>query len=197
MQASYGREYTLAQARRSWGRKLVRRAYLNHARSLLKGPTLDFGCGVGELLERLPSGSAGVEYNHSSVEYCRARGLHVDWYDGYADDWSLASCTGRFQSLIVSHVLEHFDEPMPILGKLIAAATGRGIERVLVIVPGRAGFRHDNTHRTFVDRPMLREELARHPAWHEAQAHYFPLPIESAGNWFTYNELHFLAVRTR
>lgn len=195
MQANYGQAYTLAQAQRSWPRKLVRRAYLNHARNLVEGPTLDFGCGVGELLERLPEGSAGVEYNPATVEYCRSRGLRVDWYDGYADDWSLSSCDGRYRSLVISHVLEHFDEPMPIFGKLLRAAFTRGIERVLVIVPGRAGFRHDATHRTFVDLGMLAGELAKHADWRKAQSHYFPFPIESAGDWFTYNELHFLVVR--
>ena len=76
-QTAYDKRYADYQANRSALRKLVRRAYLRSAEDLLQGATLDFGCGICELLERLPDGSVGLEYNKQTVKYCNERGLRV------------------------------------------------------------------------------------------------------------------------
>ena len=54
---------------------------LAFARQLADGPTLDYGCGAGELLELLPAGSEGAEVNREAVEYCRSKGLRVSQTD--------------------------------------------------------------------------------------------------------------------
>ena len=190
--------YTEYQSQRSWLRKTVRRAYLESARSLLRGPTLDFGCGIGELLARLPPGSIGIEYNEATVAYCRERGLDVRWYDGLADDWrlSLLSESAGHKSMVVSHVLEHFDAPMEILSALLAAAKRLGIEHVLVIVPGRAGYRIDSTHRTFVDRPMLVDDSVFAASGFElTMARHFPIDFRALGDFFPHHELQVLFTR--
>lgn len=189
-EAEYDERYTQYQLQRSWLRKFVRKAYLKRAARQLHGPSLDFGCGVGELLRWLPPGSRGLEYNRATVDYCRANGLDVDHYDGFGDDWSLSGLSPQdgLKSMVVSHVLEHLDGPGAILRKLLAAAARLGIDRVLVIVPGKAGYRMDPTHRTFVDEGMVRENL---PApWRAVDAFHFPVPLRAAGDVFVYNELH-------
>src|SRR5690554_2065072 len=162
MATDFDQSYTEYQTDRNFFRKLVRRAYLRSARTQLAGATLDFGCGVGELLSRLPEGSKGLEYNHATVEHCRRKGLDVDWYDGNQDGWKLSVIDPgrRFRSMLISHVLEHLDEPMGVLNRLLEAAAKLDIERVLVIVPGKAGYRIDDTHRTFVDMGMLSSRTA-------------------------------------
>ena len=190
--------YTEYQSQRSWLRKTVRRAYLESARSLLHGPTLDFGCGIGELLARLPSGSIGIEYNEATVAYCRERGLDVRWYDGVADDWrlSLLSESAGLKSMVISHVLEHFETPMEILSALLAAAQRLGIERVLVIVPGRAGYRIDATHRTFIDRPMLEDDsVVAASGFGLTRARHFPIDLRALGDFFPHHELQALFTR--
>src|SRR6476659_9778280 len=139
---SYDARYTRYQLQRSSLRKLVRRAYLQSALSQLQGPTVDFGCGVGELLERLPAGSVGLEINPVSVDHCRASGLDARLYDGYADGWALGvlSPDQGLRSLVISHVLEHLDDPMHILSALLGSCRRLGISRVLVIVPGQRGY---------------------------------------------------------
>lgn len=187
--------YTEYQTQRSWLRKAVRRFYLHSARSLLRGPTLDFGCGVGELLAGLPAGSIGIEYNEVSVEHCRRQGLDVRWYDGYADGWrlSLLPQGSGLRSMVISHVLEHFDEPTNVLPKLLVAAQRLGIERVLVIVPGRAGYKVDATHKTFVDETMLRQEgLTEETDFQLATTRYFPGNLRVFGDWFPHHELQAL-----
>jgi hypothetical protein len=195
--ADFDHGYTEYQSNRSALRKLVRRAYLRSARAQLRGATLDFGCGVGELLSRLPAGSMGLEYNQATVEHCRGKGLSVCWYDGMADDWQLSAVPPgrRFESMVVSHVLEHLDEPMSILQRLLLAGRRLGIGRVLVIVPGRAGYRIDSTHRTFVDRAMLVDpEVTEDTGFSLERARYFPGNVRSIGDWFPHHELQALYV---
>lgn len=195
MTADFDARYTQYQLRRSGLRKAVRSLYLRSALHQLRGPTLDFGCGIGELLERLPAGSKGVEYNPASVAHCRDRSLPVQWYDGQADGWSLSGLPAdwRFQSMVISHVLEHLEAPMEALRGLLQAAGRRGVTRVLVIVPGQAGFRIDATHRTFVDRQMLRS--AEGGDWRAASQRYFPGNWRRLGDHFAHHELQVLLHR--
>lgn len=189
--------YTHYQSDRSGVRKWVRRAYLNSARNQLRGATLDFGCGVGELLSRLPEGSAGLEYNRATVDHCRAQGLDVHWYDGTQDDWQLSAMPPgrRFESMIISHVLEHLDAPASILRRLLGSASRLGVRRVLAIVPGQAGYRIDATHRTFVDRDMLMApNVVQGTGFVAACARHFPIDFRAIGDWFPHHELQVLYV---
>lgn len=192
MNAEYDASYTSRQSDRSWLRKRVRRAYLARAASLVRGPTLDFGCGIGELLGVLPPGSAGLEYNRATVEHCQRAGLPVAWYDGFADDWALrVQLPGEgYESMVLSHLLEHLDEPLEVFLKLLRAARQQGISRVLAIVPGRAGFRIDPTHRTFVDLELLSSpRIEAEAGFRRVHAGYFPGNVRAIGDWFAYHEL--------
>jgi hypothetical protein len=194
MTEDFGSNYLEYQLNRSSLRKLVRRAYLRKAASHLTGPTLDFGCGIGLLLQRLPAGSRGVEYNETSVAYCRDQGLSVMYYDGFADDWSLGTLPAdwQFESMVISHVLEHLDSPMEILRKLLCAVHKRGVCKALVIVPGQAGFHIDATHRTFVDIEMLRSASLEPLGWNISSVGWFPGNIRALGNYFPHHELQVL-----
>lgn len=197
MMTDFDASYTEYQTHRSWLRKWVRKLYLRSAATQLKGPTLDFGCGVGELLERLPSESRGVEYNPATVEFCRRRGLPVDAYDGFSDGWQLSAVAPdvRFESMVISHVLEHLEQPAEVLHRLLLAAGARGIRCVLVIVPGRAGYRIDSTHRTFVDAELLAlPEIVAETGFHLERSQYFPGDFRQIGNWFPHHELQVLYV---
>lgn len=195
MNTKFDARYTEYQSNRSLLRKLVRRIYLRSAAAQLQGPTLDFGCGIGELLRRLPAGSRGLEYNEATVDFCRAAGLAVDAYDGFRDDWALGALPAevRFQSMVISHVLEHLENPVEVLRKLMLAARSRGVERVLVIVPGQAGFRIDATHRTFVDMALLSaSSVAADTGFLLHCARYFPGDFRKLGDWFPHHELQVL-----
>lgn len=198
MPMDFDADYTRYQTERSLLRKWMRRAYLRSAASQLSGPTLDFGCGVGELLQRLPPGSRGLEYNTATVVYCQHIGLPVQAYDGFADDWTLGvlpqDC--RLESMVISHVLEHLDAPMDILHKLLNAAVRHGVRKVLVIVPGRAGYRIDATHRTFVDRGMLMQAaVTAGSGFSVRSARWFPGNFRSIGDWFAHHELQVMFER--
>jgi SAM-dependent methyltransferase len=188
--ATYDQAYTEYQTRRSAWRRWIRRYYLRKAAGLTRGPALDFGCGVGELLKLLPSGSMGLEYNQATVDHCRRIGLDVSRYDGFVDDFSLEGIRwqGRANTLYLSHVLEHFEDPMHILRRL-AESVSENMQRIVVIVPGLAGFRIDPTHRTHVDLPMIEATVREMPQWIISDRQYFPLNACRAGDFFPYNEL--------
>lgn len=194
MSAQYDKAYTDYQTQRGGFRRLVRRLYMNKARSLLTGRTLDLGCGVGDLLSQLPQGSLGLEYNRATVDHCQQCGLPVQWYDGQADGWQLtpARASGPFQSLVISHVLEHFDHPAPVLQALAKHSPHLGISQMLIIVPGSAGFASDPTHRTMIDMPWIQRVLQTMPEWKPIHAAYFPINWAAIGNYFTHNELQVL-----
>jgi hypothetical protein len=199
MNIEFDQRYTAYQANRSAVRRVVRRLYLRSAELQLSGPTLDFGCGVGELLARLPAGSMGLEYNQATVEYCLSKGLDVSRYDGFADEWGLSGIAAgrRFESMVISHVLEHLGEPMTILSKLMVAARRLGVVRVLAIVPGRAGYRLDATHRTIVDSAMLTDNQAvRAAGFTLERQRYFPGNLRFLGDWFPHHELQALFIRS-
>lgn len=188
----YGEDYTTYQLDRSRLRKLVRHFYLESAARKVRGPTIDFGCGVGELLRRLPAGSLGLEINPISVEHCLKQGLAASVYEGDGDQWALTTLTPEqgLQSLIISHVLEHLHQPMDKLASLLAACKRLGISRVLVIVPGARGYASDATHRTFVDLPMLSDLKITAGTGFSIHAHqYFPGNVKSLGRLFPHHEL--------
>lgn len=192
MTSDFGSAYTKYQLDRSFLRKRVRKLYLRRAATQLAGPTLDFGCGVGELLELLPKGSKGLEYNPVTVAHCRQRGLDVDSYDGFEDDWKLSVLPPdqKFRCMVISHVLEHLDDPIGIFCKLLNSARCHGVERVLVIVPGKAGFRIDPTHRVFVDQAMVADPaVAQRTGFKCVNTAYFPGDLRWIGDVFPHHEL--------
>jgi len=195
---AYDRRYTDYQSRRSALRKWIRGFYLRSAARLVHGPTIDFGCGVGEFLRELPAGSVGLELNEATVAHCQAQGLDVLHYDADTDDWALgplAARTQRFGSLSICHVLEHLDRPVEYFRKLLLAARRLGVDRVLVIVPGRSGFASDDTHLTFVDLPMLSDPaVVAGTGFAMGNSHYFPGNVRRFGDFFPHHELRVVFV---
>lgn len=172
---------------------------LRSAAALLDGPTIDFGCGVGELLRELPPGSTGLEINQATVEHCRRHGLDVMHYDALSDGWSLSTLAGegrRYRSMVISHVLEHLDQPLVAFNSLLKAARRLGVHRVLVIVPGKVGYASDPTHLTFVDAPMLESaDAVASTGFGHAKTQYYPLNKRAIGDIFIYHELRVLYER--
>ena len=83
----YAQEYFDYLQNRSIVRRQIRKLYLNHIRSFCVEETIDFGCGIGELLSLLPEGSIGFEVNHVAVNFCRSKGLKVAHYSPDKDDY--------------------------------------------------------------------------------------------------------------
>ena len=186
----YGRQYTDYQQNRSFVRKQIRQLYLANILSHVSGPTLDLGCGIGELLEKLPKGSLGTEINQESIAYCRQRDLDVIYYDLLEREISFTFLPrNHYLTCIISHVLEHFSAPQNVLENLFPALAEIGVQKIVVVVPGLRGFKSDPTHKKFVDYAFLyRHNLFHTDFYTVTQNRYFPLNISSAGKVFTHNE---------
>lgn len=199
MSNEYGAEYAGQQLarRNSPVRRFVKEAYLRSALREIDGPTVDFGCGAGQLLERLPAGSTGLEVNSVLVADMLARGLDARLYDALEDEFRLSCLVpGRYTTFVASHVLEHFEDAANVLKRLASACERLGIRRLIVIVPGWRGFLHDPTHRTFVDGAYVAtHRLDTLVGFRLLRRRAFPVRYEPFGRLFTYNETVFVWAR--
>jgi len=116
-------------ARRLW-RPLTQRQVVGDWVEL--GPVLDVGCDVGELLSALKARgvqATGIEVSPTAVERCRTRGLDV--IHGTVEDVDLPD--SAYRTITLSHVLEHFPDPVAALKKLWRALEPGG--RIVISVP--------------------------------------------------------------
>lgn len=191
--SEFGAAYAAKQlARRgSFLRRAVRRFYLSNVMKSVDGPAVDVGCGAGQLLERMPPGSLGLEVNPILVHELARMGMNVRLARADLRCIDLTCVEpGRYRTLVLSHVLEHFEAADVVLSKLFADAAALGIERVILVVPGAAGYRSDPTHRTFVNLRFLKEQgLLGGRGFCLRESSYFPGNLEWFGHFFIYHEL--------
>jgi 2-polyprenyl-3-methyl-5-hydroxy-6-metoxy-1,4-benzoquinol methylase len=179
-------EHLSAQGR-GWKRVLdVQLSYRLHLQSLHLGFVLDVGCGVGRNLVNLGGQAAGVGVDHNphSVAIARARGLVA-----YTPEEFEASACARgevFDSLLVSHVLEHLPrrEAVALVRHYLPWLKVGG--RVVLITPQELGFGSDATHVEFTDFKAL-AQIAEEAGLSVQKAYSFPFP-RVFGRVFKYNE---------
>ena len=189
----YGSSYAETQIRRSrsWLRRIVRYVYLGDILRHVRGPCIDFGCGAGDLLARLPPGSLGLEINPSAVEFCRSRHLDVSQYDPDSDHYELKDIPpGTYVNVLFTHVLEHMEDPQAVLRVVLRSCARLGIQRVILTLPCERGFRFDPTHRTFVDEKYLADNgLLDREGFTVSFMGYFPINQKWIGKFYTFHEL--------
>ena len=93
---------------------------------------LDYGCGSGRLLARLPETMEkfGVEINPEAVEAARKRNINIV-EEAVLDN----QYQGAFDYIILTDVFEHLYQPLDLLGKLVNLLAPGG---QLLIVTGNA-----------------------------------------------------------
>ena len=191
MQELYGEEYFGYLQNRGSIRKLVRKIYLRDIRNRCEGKTIDFGCGVGELLKILPAGSVGYEVNPMAVAYCRRSGLDVSLYDPEEDNYEFRFISpGRFTTFTMNHVLEHIPDSASSIKKIFESCARLGIARSVFTVPGIKGYAADKTHRTFIDKKYLSASgILEDEHYQLVEDKYFPFNWGAVGKYFRHNEL--------
>jgi SAM-dependent methyltransferase len=192
--AGYARRLEQLEGAR-WKQLLdVQRPYRWNVRRLCPGFTLDVGCGIGRNLGHLRGNGVGVDHNPAAVATARERGLTAfttDEFDGSAYD-----VPGRFDHLLLAHVVEHCteDEAVALVARYVGDVRPGGT--VVVITPQEAGQRTDATHVTFCDHDVAARILARAGVRVEASGaarRSFPFP-RIVGRVFPYNEFVTTAV---
>jgi SAM-dependent methyltransferase len=185
-QGGYDARYAEYIARRTkLGSWLLEHKIIPNTLAKCRGKIVDFGCGVGDILLRSPPGSIGFDISPSMVERCTKLGLDVRPYDPSADHYCFAAIApGAYQTFLMSHVLEHVPETAEVLRKILSSCMRLDFDRVVIKVPGAAGYKRDATHVTFVDRAWLAANaLLTAPGWQLAELSYYPLDVEWFGRY--------------
>ena len=174
-----------------WKRVLgVQRIYARNLRSLSPGFMLDVGCGIGRNLRAVRGNAVGVDHNAHSVAHARAQGFEAYTPAEFRASRH-ASELGRFDSMLVSHVLEHMSEQEAeaLLASYLPHVRAGG--KLIVITPQERGYASDATHRRFVGFDEL-ERLGLARGLQPRVRRSFPFP-RIVGKVFTYNEFVFVA----
>lgn len=175
-----------------WKRLLdVQAPYRRSLRRLQPGFTLDVGCGLGRNLVHLDGFGVGIDHNEACVAGARSRGLTA--YTPAEFEASDDARPQRFDTLLLSHVLEHLPEKdaTQLVGDYLPYIKDSG--RLIVITPQEAGQRSDPTHVRFVDFDAA-EDLARTFGLRVVARRSHPFP-RATGKVFRYNEFVVVAVR--
>jgi 2-polyprenyl-3-methyl-5-hydroxy-6-metoxy-1,4-benzoquinol methylase len=162
-------------------KRVIPNPYRLNLRRLRMGRVLDIGCGVGRCLAFIDGNGVGIDHNLGSVEECRRRGL-----EAYAPEQFEEIDAGLFDTILLSHVLEHLDAEQgdALVARYLPYLRPRG--RVVLITPQEAGQRSDSTHVRFVDAADSRDLLAGLGA-EGIRCRSFPFP-RWTGRLFLYNE---------
>ena len=165
---------------RSW-KRLIPDPYRWHLRRMGLGRVLDVGCGIGRCLAFLDGNGVGIDHNPTSVEFCRRRGL-----EAYTPSEFDQLSPGLFDSLLLSHVLEHTspEESQHLLSQYLPFVRTGG--KLVLITPQPSGQRSDPTHVRYLDRDALRQQLQILGAT-EIRTRSFPFPAV-VGRVFRFNE---------
>ncbi len=132
-----------------------------------------------------------MEINEASVAQCRAAGLDVRPFDPEVDRYRLAMIEpNTYDTLLMSHVLEHIPDTANVLRAMLASCARLGISRVVVKIPGKLMWKKDKTHVTFVDRAWLRDNRLVHAeGFTVAEMSYYPLDAEWIGRFSLVHEM--------
>ena len=187
----YSQDYFDYLHNRSSFRKKVRSFYLNDIKKYCIGKTIDFGCGVGELLKILPDGSIGFEVNKVVVEFCKKDGLNVKLYIPEEDNYEFKAIeSGKYETFTMNHVLEHLERSAEVISKIFESCHRLGIKRIVFTVPGHKGYKSDATHQTFINMNYLTTSGLTANHYYRLKVNkYFPLNSEAFSRYFTHNEL--------
>jgi len=180
--------YTQRLLTMPWWKRVfdVQLPYRLHMQSLNLGFVLDVGCGLGRNLSNLGGRDAGVgvDHNPQSILVAQQRGLIAYTLDGFK--LSEYATSGRFDTLVISHVLEHLsaEQSASLLADYVPYLKKNG--RILIITPQDAGFASDPTHVRFMGFDEVRGLLLQAKGVIDKQ-YSFPFP-RVVGRWFRHNE---------
>ncbi|MCB0413934.1 MAG: methyltransferase domain-containing protein, partial [Bdellovibrionales bacterium] len=140
---------------KSWKGELYRNFYLYPLlKKSLKGRVLDIGCGIGDFLRSRPK-TLGIDINPYNIEMCHDKGLPACLVSSYDYPFS----DKEFDGAIIDNVLEHLEDPAPMLSEVNRVMKIGGV--VVIGVPGIKGFEADSDHKIYYDPKRLEDTAFR------------------------------------
>jgi len=185
---SYDKVYFEKLINRSPFQIWMRSFFFLPLRRYLKGDVLDLGCGIGEIANYVETQDQyfGVDINPYCVEYLQGKGLWAKIGSVY----QIPLDTSSMDVIILSHVLEHLEEPDSAFAEISRVLKPSGT--LIVIVPMHHGYTTDNTHRIFY-QPKLLAETAKKHNYEVKSISIFPIPWEFLGELFYFFEYRMIA----
>jgi len=168
---SYDKKYFEILRKRSFLQILIRNILFIPLRPYLKGDVLDLGCGIGEVAGHVQDKNRyfGIDINIYCVDFLQQKGIRSKIGSAYQIPLDAHSV----DVVIMSHVLEHLDDPARAMNEISRVLRPYGT--LIVIVPMRYGYDTDPSHRVFYDPEQLRN-LAQEYHYEEQSISVFPIP---------------------
>jgi ubiquinone/menaquinone biosynthesis C-methylase UbiE len=188
----YDVEYFEYLQRRSPLQKWVRYYFFVPLRSYLKGVVLDIGCGIGEVSEHVQSREKylGVDVNPYCVKYLQQNSLQAKLGSAY----DIPSENSSADVVIMSHVLEHIDDPEKAMREISRVLKPLGL--LIIIVPTIKGYGTDQTHKIFYDMEKL-DKLADENQFTPLSISTFPFKSKLFSRLFYFFEYRLIAQKNR
>jgi len=136
---------------RSYLSLLYRKYYLYpRLQNELKNPVLDVGCGIGDYL-RFNKKAIGADIDEILIQNHNQEGLNAELIVNNKLNFK----TNFFKSVILDNVLEHIENPLPLLKEINRVLDINGI--LLIGLPGMKGFDNDPDHKKNYSKSELNE----------------------------------------
>jgi SAM-dependent methyltransferase len=136
----------------------------------LTGRVLDVGCGIGDFV-KFRNKTTGTDINPEIVQFCKMQGLDVIQM---AID-TLPFLSGEFDSVLLDNVLEHIEQPAPLIEEVYRVLKPSGT--FVIGVPGIKGYLKDPDHKIFYDQDKLIKVMSAHGF---VKKNNFHMPFKSA-----------------
>jgi len=121
-----------------------------------RGYVLDIGCGPGVYLDYYSGTSLGIDAHPNNVRICLEKGIQA--IEGDANQFVREN---TFDTILISHVLEHLENPDRIIENAYRSTKPGG--RIIIIVPCYKGFvsglNEEVGHKHFIDEEYVDEKM--------------------------------------
>jgi SAM-dependent methyltransferase len=121
-----------------------------------KGYVLDIGCGPGVYLENYAGPALGIDAHPNNVRICKEKGIPA-----IEEDANRFVRENTFDTVLISHVLEHLDNPAGVIENAYFSTKPGG--RIIIIVPCYEGFisglNDEVGHKHFIDENYIDEKM--------------------------------------
>jgi SAM-dependent methyltransferase len=133
---------------------------------------IEVGSGTGNgILGTSPRNVVGLDINPIAIEFCKAKGLRAELINENGD---FPIKESGADVCVLDNVLEHIEYPKKILDECYRVSKARG--GLVIVVPGRRGYKSDSDHKVFYNRQNL---ITLDPRWKVQRIFTIPFMFES------------------
>jgi SAM-dependent methyltransferase len=153
---------------RSYLRKIF---FINPIVKEFKGYVLDIGCGVGVFLENYSGPSLGTDAHENNIKICQEKKI-----DAIKADVNSFIQENTFDTVLLSHVLEHLARPSRVLENAYLNTKRSG--RIIIVLPCLKGFISGFNdlvgHKQFINEEYVDYYLLKKFNCKKLKSHKFP-----------------------